>query len=185
MVALSALWLPTLLAAVFVFIVSSILHTVLTYHRSDCLQLPEEDKLMAAMRAAGVHRGYYMFPYCLPKEMKSPAAIEKFKAGPVGTMTVIPSGPPVMPKFLGLWFGFCLTISFFVAYLTGRTVAPGAPFLGVLRVASTAAFLAYGVGQLSNGIWKGQPWSMTLKEFFDGLLYALVTGAAFAWLWPH
>jgi len=34
----------------------------------------------------------------------------------------------------------------------------------VFRVAGTAAFMAYGLGNLSNGIWKGQPWGMTLKE---------------------
>jgi hypothetical protein len=161
------------------------MHMLLTYHRSDCHQLPDEDKLLATLRAAGLERGFYMFPYCLPKEMKSPATIEKFKQGPVGTMTVIPSGPPAMPKFLGMWFAYCLIISFFVAYLTGRTVAPGADYLAVFRIAGTAAFLAYGLGQLSNGIWKGQPWGMTLKEVIDGLVYGLLTAGTFGWLWPR
>jgi hypothetical protein len=186
MVALSALWLPILLSAVTVFIASSLMHTVLTYHRRDCHQLPEEDKLLAALRAAGLHRGVYVFPYSAnPKDMKSPAMAEKFKQGPVGMMTVFPTGLPVMPKFLGQWFAFCLILSFFVAYLTGRTVAPGVPFLAAFRVAGTAAFLAYGLGQLANSIWKGQPWSATLKEVFDGLIYGLLTGATFACLWPH
>ncbi len=185
MVSLSALWLPIVLSAVIVFVASAIMHMLLTYHRSDCHQLPEEDKLLATLRAAGLKRGFYMFPYCLPKEMKSPATIEKFKQGPVGTMTVIPSGPPAMPKFLGMWFAYCLIISFFVAYLTGRTVAPGADYLAVFRVAGTAAFLAYGLGQLSNGIWKGQPWGMTLKEVIDGLIYGLLTAGTFGWLWPR
>jgi len=35
-----------------------------------------------------------------------------------------------------------LLIRFFVAYLTGRTVAPGAQYLAVFRFAGTAAFLA-------------------------------------------
>ena len=186
MVALSALWLPILLSAVIVFIASSIMHTLLTYHRSDCHQLPEEDKLLGALRATGLQRGLYMFPYSRnPNEMKSPAMAEKYKQGPVGMMTVFPSGLPVMPKFLGMWFAFCLVISIFVAYLTGHTVAPGAPYLGIFRAAGTAGFLAYGLGQLSNGIWKGQPWGMTLKEVFDGLIYALLTGATFAYLWPR
>ena len=186
MVALSALWFPILLSAIIVFIASSIMHTVLTYHRSDCHQLPEEDKLLGALRAAGLQRGLYMFPYSRdPKEMKSPAMAEKYKQGPVGMMTVFPSGLPVMPKFLAMWFGYCLIVSCFVAYLTGRTVAPGAAYVAVFRVAGTAAFLAYGLGQLSNGIWKGQPWGMTLKEVFDGLIYGLLTGATFAYLWPR
>jgi hypothetical protein len=50
---------------------------------------------------------------------------EKYKQGPVGMMTVFPSGLPAMPKFMGMWFVYCLVISFFTAYLTGHTVAPG------------------------------------------------------------
>jgi hypothetical protein len=185
MVPLTALWLPILLAAIIVFVVSSVLHAVLTYHESDCHPIPNEDKILAAFRAAGLKRGYYHFPFGSHKEMKSPAMVEKYKQGPVGMMTVFPSGPPAMPKFLGLWFAYCLIIGFFVAYLTGRTVAPGANYLVVFRVAGTAAFLAYGLGQLSNGIWKGQPWSMTIKEVIDGLLYGLLTAGTFGWLWPR
>ncbi len=185
MVPLAALWLPTLLAAIIVFIASSIMHVVLKYHQSDCKPLPDEDKLLAAMRAAGLKRGYYHFPFCTHKDMKSPATMEKFKQGPVGMMTVLDSGPPAMPKFLGLWFFYCLIVGFFVAYLTAHTVPAGANYRVVFRVAGTAAFLAYGLGQLPNGIWKGQPWSMTIKEVIDGLIYGLLTAGTFGWLWPR
>jgi len=182
---LSALWLPILLSAVIVFIASSIMHTVLTYHKSDCHQLPEEDKLIAAMHSAGLQRGFYMFPYCLPKNMKSPAMLEKYKQGPVGTITVFPTGLPAIPKFMALWFGYCLIISLFVAYLTGHTVAHGASYPVVFRVAGTAGFMAYGLGNLANSIWKGQPWGMTIKEVIDGLIYGLLTAGVFGWLWPR
>jgi len=185
MVPLTALWLPITLAAVIVFIASSIIHMVLPYHKSDYRQLPDEDNLRAAIRAAGVKPGIYHFPFCTHKEMKSPAVMEKFKQGPVGFITVFPSGPPALPKFLGMWFVYCLIIGYFVAYLTGRTVAPGTPYLAVFRVAGTAAFFAYGLGNLSNGIWKGQPWGVTIKEVVDGLVYGLLTGGTFGWLWPH
>jgi hypothetical protein len=185
MVSLTALWLPILLSAVIVFVASSIIHMLLPYHRSDYKQLPEEDKLRAALRSAGLQPGLYIFPFCTHKEMKSPAAQEKYKEGPVGMMTVFPSGPPAMPKFLALWFCYSLVIGVFVAYLTGRTVAFGAQYLVVFRVVGTAAFLAYGLGNLSNGIWKGQPWSVTLKEAFDGLVYGLLTAGTFGWLWPR
>ena len=185
MVSLTALVLPILLSAVIVFVASSIIHMVLPYHRSDYQRLPEEDKFLAALRAAGLKRGLYIFPFCTHKEMKSPALMEKYKQGPVGMMTVLPSGPPVMPKFLSMWFVYCLIIGFFVAYLTGRTVTPGAHYLAVFRVAGTAAFLAYGLGHLSNGIWKGQTWSVTIKEVIDGLVYGLLTAGTFGWLWPR
>ena len=38
MVSILALWLPILVAAVIVFVASSILHMVLPYHRSDYAQ---------------------------------------------------------------------------------------------------------------------------------------------------
>jgi hypothetical protein len=38
---------------------------------------------------------------------------------------------------------------------------------------------------LVNGIWKGLPWSMVLKEAFDGLIYALLAAGSFGWLWPR
>ena len=185
MVPLTELWIPIVISAVIVFIASSIIHMVLPYHRSDYTQLPEEDKVLTALRGVSLKRGLYIFPYCTHKDMGSPAVQEKYKQGPVGMMTIFPSGPPVMPKFLGLWFVYCLIIGFFTAYLTGRTVAPGANYLVVFRVAGATAFMAYGLGHLSDGIWKGQPWSNTIKEVVDGLLYGLLTAGTFGWLWPR
>jgi len=185
MVSIPALWLPILLSAVAVFIVSSIMHMLLPYHRSDYKQLPDEANVLAALRAAGVKRGLYTFPYCTHQNMKSPEVQAKFKEGPVGMLTVMPSGPPMMAKFLGQWFIYCLIISVFVAYLTGRTLPPGVAHKSVFHLGAAAAFLAYGVGQLSSGIWKGQLWGIVIKEVIDGLVYALVTAEVFALLWPQ
>ncbi len=185
MVPLTALWLPIILSAVIVFVASSLLHMVLPFHRNDYRKLPDEDKVLAALRSAGVTRGLYVFPHTTHEEMKSPAMMEKYKQGPVGMLTMFPTGPVNLPKFLGFWFGFLLIVGFFVAYLTGRTVAPGTDYLAVFRVAGTAGFLAYGLGNLANGIWRGQPWSVVLKEVFDGLIYSLLTAGTFGWLWPR
>ncbi len=185
MVSLAALWLPILLSAVIVFVASSVMHMVLPYHRNDYSQLPDEDKILAVLRAAALKRGLYVFPYCTHKDMKSPAVLEKQKQGPVGFLTIVPSGPPAMPKFLIQWFVFCLVIGFFVAYLAAHTLALGTHYLEVFRVVGTAAFLAYGLGNLSNGIWKGQKWSVTIKEVIDGLVFGLLTAGTFGWLWPR
>ena len=185
MVSLASLWLPILLSAVIVFFASFVMHMLLPYHRGDYRQLPEEDKLLTAMRSAGLARGLYRFPFGTFKEMKSPAMLEKFKQGPVGTLTTFSSGPPNMPKLLGMWFAYSLIVGFFVAYLVGHTVAAGAPYPAVFRVAGTAAFMSYGLGQLINSIWKGQPWGVTVKEVVDGLVYGLLTAGTFGWLWPR
>jgi hypothetical protein len=101
MVPLAALWLPILLSAIIVFVASSVMHMLLPYHKGDYRQLPEEDKLLTALRGAGLTRGLYAFPFCTHKDMKSPAIVEKYKPGPVGMMTLFPSGPPVMVSFWG------------------------------------------------------------------------------------
>ena len=185
MISIAALWLPIVLSAVAVFVVSSVVHMVFTYHRSDYHPLPGEAEILAAMRAQGVTPGLYNFPHCAEmKEMGSPEMLAKYEEGPVGLLTVMPSRPPAMGKYLAQWFVFCLVVGLFVAYLAGRTLAAGADPMHVFRVTATIAFLAYGVGELVDPIWKGAPWGATLKSVFDGLLYALATGAVFAWLWP-
>lgn len=185
MVPIAALWLPIVLSAVIVFFASFVLHMVLPIHRSDYRALPDEEKVSEALRSAQLTPGRpYHFPFTTHKEMKSPAAIEKFKRGPVGLLIIRPNGAPGLGKYLGQWFVFCLIVSFVTAYLTGRTQLPGTSYLRVFRVAGCAAFLAYGLGQLQDSIWKGQTWGVTIKHVIDGLIYGLLTAGTFGWLWP-
>ena len=186
MVPITALWLPILLSTVIVFVASSILHMLLPIHKGDYHKLPEEDKVLDAIRAAGLtpHQLYH-FPYTTHKEMKSPEIVEKFKRGPVGLLTLFPSGSPAMGKFMGQWFVYCLVIGIFVAYLTGRTRAAGTPYLEIFRVAGTTAFLGYAGALVQDSIWKGQSWGVTLKHVVDGLIYGLLTAGTFGWLWPR
>jgi hypothetical protein len=185
MIPLTALWLPILLSAVIIFFASFIMHMVLTYHRSDYRALPDEERVTGAMRNAGVTPGpAYFFPYFPFKEMKSANVIEKMKRGPVGLLTVRPSGPPAMGKSMVQWFLYCVAISIFAAYLSGRLLAPGTNFLQVFRVIGTVAFLGYGAAHAQESIWGGRSWVVTLKHLFDSLIYALLTAAIFGWLWP-
>ena len=184
MVSLAALWLPIILAAVIVFVASSILHMVLPYHRSDYKKLPDEDKVSAALRDAGVTPGFYMFPFSDHKQMKEPAMQEKFKRGPVGTVLIRPSGAVNLGPYLVKWFVFCLVVGFFTAYVAAHTLAPGTNYLEVFRVVGTVAFMSYGLANLANGIWKGEPSGMVIKEVIDGLIYGLLTAGTFGWLWP-
>ncbi len=50
MVPLLSLWLPILIGAAIVFVVSSIIHMVLGYHRNDFTKVADEDKVMDALR---------------------------------------------------------------------------------------------------------------------------------------
>src|SRR5262245_45540821 len=91
MVTLAQLWLPILVSAVVVFLASSVVHMVLPHHKKDYGGLPNEDKVLEALRAQGVSPGNYMFPKCgSMKDMQAPEMQEKLRRGPVGTMVVLP-----------------------------------------------------------------------------------------------
>jgi hypothetical protein len=177
MVEVVALWLPILVSAVFVFLVSSVFHMLLPIHKNDYGRMPEEDRVLAALRGV-VPAGQYRFPYASSmKDMGSPEMQAKFKQGPIGTI-VIQSGMN-MGKALGQWFVFCL-----VAYLTGLALPAGTEYMRVFRIAGTVAVLAHAFSNVNDSIWKGVTWDTTLRFAFDGLVYGLVTAGTFAWLWP-
>jgi hypothetical protein len=183
---LGALWLPILLSAVLVFIVSSIIHMVLKYHNTDYRPMPNEEAVRAAIRSAQPVPGQYITPYILDmKEMEKPEVKQKYVEGPVGVLYLRRPGPVNMGPFLAQWFVFILVVSFFVAYVAAHARGPGTPYLEVFRIVGTTAFLAYALGQIPAAIWMGKPWRVAAKEVFDGLVYALVTAGTFGWLWPR
>jgi len=185
MVFLTALWLPIVLSAVFVFIASSVIHMALPIHKSDYGKMAKEDDVLSAMREAGVKPGDYMFPYASEmKEMGEPEMVKKLEQGPVGMVTIWPNGPMQMGSSLAIWFAYCIVIGWLVAYITGRTFGPGTDYLQVFRVAGTVAFLAYAGAHAQASIWFKRSWSTTLKHTLDGLVYGLLTAGTFGWLWP-
>ena len=103
---------------------------------------------------------------------------------PVAIITVMANGMPNMGKPLGLWLGFCLLASFVTSYVARHSLDPGAVGMEVLRLTGTIAFLAYGFGYFQDSIWKGIPWSNSLRGLIDAAVYALVTGLVFRFLWP-
>lgn len=183
---LGALWLPIVLSAILVFIVSAIVHMVLKYHNRDYRKLPNEDAVRAALRAGNPEPRQYVIPYCAEmKEMESPEMRQKFVEGPVGVLNLRRPGPPTMGPLLGQWFLFTLLVSLFVGYVAAHAIPRGAPYLEVFRIVGTVGFLAYAAGQVPAAIWMGKPWSVAAKDVFDGLLYGLVTAGTFGWLWPR
>jgi hypothetical protein len=186
MVPLGALWLPILVSAILVFAVSSILHMVLKYHSRDFVKLPNEDAVRAAIRSGNPEPRMYVIPYIGDyKELKKPEVEQKFVEGPVAVLTVRKPGAYAMGPSLAQWFVFSLVIAYFAGYVASRTVQPGSDYLHVFRVVGTVAFLGYAGGAIPPSIWMGKPWSITVKDIIDGLIYGLVTAGSFGWLWPR
>jgi len=185
MTALTELWLPILLSGVIVFVASSIIHTVLPWHKSDYPKIPNEDKVMESLRPLNIPPGDYMVPRCSnAKDMKKPEFMEKMNRGPVMVVTVLPTGPWSMGRNLGLWFVYTVVVSFFAAYVTGRALPHHTDYLQVFRFAGATAFIGYAVALWQMSIWYRRAWSTTIKATIDGLIYAGLTAGTFGWLWP-
>jgi len=186
MVPMTSLWLPVVLSAVIVFVVSAIIHMVLPYHRNDLRKAPKEDELMDALRRLDIPPGDYLVPHSGSMEgMKKPEFIEKMKKGPIALLTVAPGAAPSMGPNLALWFLYSLLVSVFAGYITGRALGPGASYLAVFRFVGATAFMGYSFALLQSSIWYKRSWVTTLKSVFDGFVYGLLTAGTFGWLWPR
>ncbi len=142
--------------------------------------------MLEALRKFSLAPGDYHFPRpSSMKELKDPAFVGKMTKGPVGFMTVIPSGPPSMGKNLAQWFVYCVVVGVFAAYVAGRALPPGAHYLKVFRFAGVTAFTGYALALWQNTVWYRRAWTTTLKSTIDGFVYALLTAGTFGWLWPR
>ncbi len=186
MTELHSLWLPILLSAVAVFVVSSAIHMATPWHKGDYRKLPDEEKVMDALRSFGIPPGDYMIPRPSSRqEVSSGAFAEKMRKGPVLMATVMPSGSMAMGRSLVLWFLYLIAVGVFAAYIASRALPPGAGFRPVLRFAGATAFTGYAVALWQMSIWYRRSWITTLKATIDGLIYAVLTGYILGWFWPR
>ena len=185
MVPLVSLWMPIVVSAVIVFVLSSIIHMVLGYHRADYRRLANQDQVLDALRPLNIAPGDYMVPCPTNmKEMGSPEFKQKMERGPIFVGTFIRHNPAGMGGQLVQWFVYLLFVSLFAGYITSHALGPGAHYLQVFRFAGATAFAAYALGLWQDSIWYRRSWATTLRYTFDGLLYALMTAGTFGWLWP-
>jgi hypothetical protein len=185
------LWLPILLSAAAVWIVSMIVWMALPHHKGDFIGLPDEDGFMDYIRTSGIKPGNYTFPDSRGRAAMQSEKVQKaWKEGPVGHLSVWPT-PLTMGGKLITTFIVYLVVSILIAYLTRVAVPPtsGATppptFARVFQVATTAGILAYCFSFIPSAIWWSSYKRTIVANFVDGIIYGVITGAIFAWLWPH
>lgn len=179
------LWLPIVVAAVVVFVLSSVIHMVLPIHKGDYGRMPNEDPILDAIRESGVEPGTYSLPGCTSmSELADPEMQAKFERGPVGYVTILAPGLPAIGPRLLQWFALSIGIAVLAAYVGHHTLVSGAEASAVLRVTGCVAVAGFALGAIQDSIWKGVPWRISLKLVADGVVYGLAAGASFAWLWP-
>ncbi len=160
-----------LLSSVLVFIVSTIIHTVLKWHESDYAALtPEQERAFAAFPSGSFYS---------PHRKNSPshqAWQERCKREPAVMIRVRSSKHaehPTMGIHLSLWFLYVLVVSAVTAY--AETLAKPAHSTSLCFLVS---FLAYWGAEPSKCIWYMVPVSQAAKNAVDSLLYALATTLA-------
>ncbi len=184
-VSLFSLWLPILLSAMAVFVASWMVNVVIKWHDRDVSGLPDEDKVRDVLRPFALPPGDYVFPYAADvREMGSDEFREKCETGPTGFLTVYPNRVFAMGPALGQWFLVSVAISGLAGFAAGVGLGPGAEFWTIFRTVSVVAFAGYAMGVFQSSIWFGRSWGYSLRSAVDGLIYAWLTAAIFAWLWP-
>jgi FtsH-binding integral membrane protein len=183
---ISVLWLPILVSAVAVFVLSSVIHMFSPWHKGDYRKVPNEDALRSAVGPLAIPPGDYMVPRPASSgDMRSEEFKDKVRAGPNLVMTVLPNGQFSMTRNLVLWFLYLVVVGIFAAWVSRTAMDANAPQRGIFHYAVVTAFSGYVLALWQMTIWYRRSLSTTIKATVDGLIYALVTAAIFVWLWPR
>lgn len=184
---LLALWLPILLSAVVVFVISSLIHMVFKWHASDYKGFANEDAVRDALRVGNPETGKrYVVPYCTDmKEMAGEAMQQKYAAGPNAMVVFGPNGQPKMGKQLGLWFLWALIVALAAGFIVAELIMLH-PWRAraAAKLVGAFTFVAYGFGSVTESIWMYRSWASTAKYLLDAALYAVGSALVFYYLWP-
>ena len=182
---LSDLWLPILLSAAAVWIVSAIVWMALPHHKNDFIGLPDEDAFMDLVHKSGIPPGNYVFPDFRKREaMKSEKVCKALEEGPIGHLSVW-QPPLTMGGKMIATFVVYLVANTFIAYLASIALHTTADFAKVFQVVGTAGVLTYAFSFIPNAIWFGSYRRTIVAGIVDGIVYGVITGLIFAWRWPH
>jgi hypothetical protein len=172
--------LGALLGGVTVFIVGSLLHTVLGLGEVGVKALPQEDAMLSAMRAAIHEPGFYYFPApnMTPGRSKEQMSADnaayaaKFQQGPSGVL-VYTLGSGVALNY-GKLLGGEIAIDVISAFLLACILAMGAGGVSsywkrVFAVTLAGLFASVFLG-LEYWNWYGFPTNYTLAYIANGFL---------------
>jgi hypothetical protein len=184
---LLTLWLPILLSAAAVWIVSTIFGMPFLHHKNDFIGLPpqEEDAFLESVRKIGIKPGNYLFPDFRTREAMELEKVKKaLEQGPVGHLSLW-RPPLTMGGKLASTFVVYLVVTILIAYLASVTLPRPAEFGRVFQVVGTAGILAYCFSFIPSAVWFGAYKRSIVASIIDGIALGVITGLIFAWRWPH
>ena len=170
-----------------VWIASALAWMIVGHHKNDNPALPNEQEVIDTIKGWNLPPGEYMFPdfrRCkgMTKEQKQ-AMYENMQKSPMGILRVW--GKISMGGNMLWTFVVCLVVSTLIAYL-GWSALPhaGSSFAHTFQVLGTAGILAYCFASFPGDIWFQRSRRAMTTNFIDGVVFGLIPGAVFAWLWP-
>lgn len=195
---LTHLWLPIVASAAAVWFASFLAWMLVGHHKKDWQEVPSEQEFIETIRRMGIPPGNYGFPEfrkCegMSKEQKK-AKWEEMQKSPMGLLRVW--GPISMGRNMLLTLLVYLAVSVLVGYLGWNALPHGGAAVGglsesarpgfakVMQVLGTAGILAYCFASLPNDIWFQKSRRQVLTNLIDGVVFGLIIGAVFGWLWP-
>ena len=192
---LAHLWLPIVASAVAVWIASALAWMLVGHHKGDWQEVPNEDSFIDTVERMGIPPGSYGFPEFRKCEGLSAdekkAKWESMQKRPIGILRVW--GPISMGRNMAKTFVVYLVASVLIGYLgwhafavaaaeSGEAVRPD--FLRIMQVLGTAGILTHCFAGLPGDIWFQKSRREIVTGLADGVVFGLITGAVFAWLWP-
>jgi hypothetical protein len=180
----SLLWLPIVLSAVVVFVLSAASHMVLPWRRNEWGRITEFGPLQGAVR--GLAPGLYAFPAAPDQRQQlSKEWMARWAQGPSGWLTLAAPGPISMGRNMALSLLVFLAVATVDAYLAFHALGYAPHRRAVLRLVSAVSFMAFALGPIFNSIWYSRPWRAYLSDVVDAILFSAATGGIFALLWPE
>lgn len=180
---ITQLWIPILVSAAAVWVASAVAWMAIQHHNKDMQTLPDEKGYIAAIKSMGIKPGVYGYPNMQSCKGMSAEDKKRMMTEPMGILRVWKvdgsMGGPMIATFV-----VQLVVSLLIAYLGWEALGPGRSFEKVFQVLGTAGILAYCFGGVCGSIWFQESRRAMVLNFIDGVVYGLVTGAVFAWLWP-
>ena len=190
---LTHLWLPIVVSAAAVWIASALAWMLIGHHKGDWKEVPNEAEFIATIKRMGIAPGSYGFPEFrrlegMSKDEKQ-AKWDEMQKSPIGLLRVW--GTISMGRSMLLTFVVFLVVSVLIGYLGWSALPHGTAsdgarpeFAKTMQVLGTAGILAYCFAGLPNDIWFQRSLREIVTSLIDGVVFGLITGAVFAWLWP-
>lgn len=173
-------WLPILVCTIALFLASFLSWMVLELHAKDWVKIDNEDKLINTVRELDVPVGNYMFPGANSnKEMNDPEYQAKYKQGPRGILTILPTANMAINLALTMLYFFCCSATF--AYLASFVFDAAPDSLTKFRFVATIALLTFLASTVQHAIWFR---SRITGHVIESIAYSLIAGGVFTLLWP-